>query len=390
MTTKFYLDQRATKKGAPAPLKLAINHKGKNAFIGTGIKLTSDQWDANKQRIINHPAKNALNNKLALFKVDVDNRIDTYAETVNMHRISACEVRIMLTSKDNGKPQLLMYYRNFMEMKNGRTHDIYLNTLKKLERYTSQRGEQTLSFDDVTRSWLEGFFTWMETRTPSVNARSIDLRNIRTVFNAAIDDGITHNYPFRKFKIRCEPTRKRNLSLDSLHLLRDYQPTSESEKYALDIFWLSFYLIGMNIADIWAVSDWSGARVEYIRAKTHKVYSIKVEPEARAIITAHTCAQGKMSWRNKYANCHNFTAGVNNRLSEICAKLDLPTITLYWARHSWATIAVNECKISKDVVSRALGHSFGNRTTDIYIAYDNKEVDIANRQMLDLLYPREN
>lgn len=55
---------------------------------------------------------------------------------------------------------------------------------------------------------------------------------------------------------------------------------------------------------------------------------------------------------------------------------------LYWARHSWATIAYS-IGIPKDIISQALGHSFGVAITDVYIDYDNEKVDESNRRVLD-------
>ncbi|RHK14775.1 hypothetical protein DW078_15895 [Bacteroides fragilis] len=56
----------------------------------------------------------------------------------------------------------------------------------------------------------------------------------------------------------------------------------------------------------------------------------------------------------------------------------------HWARHTWATIA-HKIGVSKDVISLALGHEFGCKTTSIYIDYDMEKVDKANRQVLDYL-----
>ena len=57
-------------------------------------------------------------------------------------------------------------------------------------------------------------------------------------------------------------------------------------------------------------------------------------------------------------------------------------LTTYYARHTWAYIAFN-LGIQKDVVSLALGHSFGVRVTDTYINADLSRVDEANRRVID-------
>ena len=47
-----------------------------------------------------------------------------------------------------------------------------------------------------------------------------------------------------------------------------------------------FYLCGINSVDLFNARPdaLSNGRLEYVRAKTHKAYSVKVEPEAMEII----------------------------------------------------------------------------------------------------------
>ena len=61
-----------------------------------------------------------------------------------------------------------------------------------------------------------------------------------------------------------------------------------------------------------------------------------------------------------------------------------PRITTYWARYTWANVA-HRLRIPKDNISMALGHSFGNKTTDTYIAYDLDQVDEANMKVIEYL-----
>ena len=58
-------------------------------------------------------------------------------------------------------------------------------------------------------------------------------------------------------------------------------------------------------------------------------------------------------------------------------------VTTYYMRHSWATIAA-ELDIPKDTIALTLGHG-GSTVTDIYINYDLRKVDVANRQIIDLI-----
>ena len=141
-----------------------------------------------------------------------------------------------------------------------------------------------------------------------VNACGVHLRNIRAVFNYAIDEGYTEMYPFRKFSIANEKTRKRNLSLSDLVLLRDYDCEPFQRKYR-DIFMLMFYLIGINAIDLFNAEKLNGNRLEYRRSKTSRLYSIKVEPEAMQIIERYKGETHLLDIMDNYANYKDFLHG---------------------------------------------------------------------------------
>ena len=156
------------------------------------------------------------------------------------------------------------YFKSFIEKKTGRTREIYQNTLDKIIRL---HGDD-VPFDAVNHSWLENFDRSMRTsdicngrgevlRTGlATNARAIHLRNIRAVFNKAIDEEVIglELYPFRRFKIEKERTRKRAVSLTQLRALFDYPCETVAEEWAVDVARLIFYLIGINTVDLIAIA----------------------------------------------------------------------------------------------------------------------------------------
>jgi len=66
-----------------------------------------------------------------------------------------------------------------------------------------------LLFEDINYKWIKSFEAFL-LQSNAVNSVSIHLRNLRAVFNDAIDEDIISQniYPFRKFKIKSEPTKK--------------------------------------------------------------------------------------------------------------------------------------------------------------------------------------
>ncbi len=284
------------------------------------------------------------------------------------------------------------YFQNFIDGKENKgTKGVYKHTLDKIRSFDPDVDMKR--FEDIDLKWLTDFEAFCA-KTASKNARNIHLRNIRAVFNNAIDFDITAAYPFRRFKIRPEATRKRSLSVDELRKLFNCPVEPYAEIYR-DCFKLIFMLCGINTVDLWGLkSITKDGRIEYKRAKTGRLYSIKVEPEALEIIEKYQGSNGLLCIADRWSDSRNFRHQLNKALQRIgeverrgrggkkIITAEFEGVSSYWARHSWATIAY-EIGVSKDVIAQALGHSDGHDVTNIYIREDVRKVDEANRRVLD-------
>lgn len=245
----------------------------------------------------------------------------------------------------------------------------------------------------MTVDWLTGFDVFMARTAPSKNSRNIHFRNIRTVFNDAIEDSITSFYPFRRFKIKGEVTAKRDLSVEELRRLAYYGCEECAVKYR-DYFMLMFYLMGINNVDLCHLKDISKGRLEFHRTKTNHFFSMKVEPEAMALIEKYRGEEWLLDILDHWSDPTFFLKKMNKHLQKIgpVTRSGLggkktytplfPKLTTYYARHSWASIA-SSLDIPIETISAGLGHEYGNRITAIYINYDNRKVDVANRKVID-------
>lgn len=285
------------------------------------------------------------------------------------------------------------FFRSFIERKTGRTKEIYQCTLDKIVR---EYGDD-LSFDVVNYVWLENFDRSMREsdiynrrgevlRTGmATNARAIHLRNIRAVFNKAIDEEMIglELYPFRRFKIEKERTRKRAVSLAQLRALFDYPCETAAEEWAVDVARLIFYLIGINMVDLFNLEEYDGGYIHYRRAKTGTLYSIKVEPEAAALLEKYRGREHLLNFRERFKRIQSFKAKINQTLKGIASKDPrIPVMTSYTFRHTWATLAA-ELDIPKETIAAGLGHAQNATVTDVYIDFNHKKVDAANRRVLD-------
>lgn len=357
VTIHIYLDKRSSKRGDEAPLKIGINKQGSSAYINLGVKILPTQWDTSKERIKNRPDKANLQSYIDTQKSTVSNIVLELLKKGELTKLTATQIKNKVVEimeptavTANGFYSRFLSYAESRTAK--RTKEIYLVTAKRMAEYDAKI--KTKTFEDITKDWLSGFDAFLLQSSPSVNGRSIHFRNIRAVFRDAMANEITMSYPFRVFKIKSEPTIKRSLTIDELHRLFSFHG-SEKQTMAVDMFKLSLFLIGINVADLCNLTEiGQDGYIHYKRQKTQKLYSIKVEPEALAIIDKYRGRKYLLCILDQYASVHTFTASWGKILQSIEG---FENLTSYWARHTWATIA-SELDIPVDVISHALGHSF--------------------------------
>lgn len=391
VTTRFYLDCRAVARGVAAPLRLVITKKTVRAYVPLSVSLLPSQWDTKRQIVVGHPRKVALNNLIQSKKLAVDAIIFRLVESGSLRGLSAREIKDLVMAElfppENPAPAATPYscFLQFMAKKTGRTHELYDTTLTRILAYCP--GFASLSFEDVSVRWLEKWDAYMAKTAPSRNARNIHLRNLRAVFNYAVDEGLTSLYPFRRFKIKAALTRKRALTLDQLRGLFSLS-VDDTERRYLDFFLLSFLLCGINAVDLCHAAPAVNGRLEYERAKTHRLYSIKLEPEALALVQRYTGSSRLVNFAEGCKDYRSFYKHLADFLRSLSARLGVSGFSSYWARHTWATVAFL-LDIPKDTIALALGHG-GYSVTDIYIDTDLSKVDAANRKVLDwVLYGKK-
>lgn len=347
-TVRLIPDTRAKKDGSQ--MILLVIRIGKTRFVfSTGISTPSsekfNEVSYLDKSVPQYKVKNvrlvSLKNKAEKLIIDDEARLSSLPSAKAKEIISEYVFDEKVVKKTRC---FIDYLDEFVSIKsNTGTKTVYNTTRNKLLEYDPE-----CTFDTMDRKWLSNFESWMAESGMKVNAYSIHLRNIRAVFNYAIDEEITTLYPFRKYKIKKEETRKRALSVEQLRLLRDY-PCEEFEKKYRDIFMLIVYLVGINIGDLLLLEhkDIIDGRIEYYRQKTKKFYSIKIEPEAQAILDRYQGKTHLLDILDNYGDYHDFTHRMNKNLKGIGpferkglggkkSKQPLfPELSTYWARHKW-------------------------------------------------------
>ena len=279
-TYKFFVDVNRNNA-----LRIRLTNNRKKVELSTGINLLPNDLEnalSEKPRPQNAKWKSLIVNftsKLDEIKCELlkSGRSDEDVRVIK--ELVRKECFGIDVEEDSG--QFVRHYQTFMNGKTNKgTKGVYQHTLDRMRLFDAEIDKK--SFEDIDLKWLTDFEAFCA-KTACKNARNIHLRNIRAVFNNAIDYELTTAYPFRRFKIRPETTRKRSLSVDELRKLFDYPVEPYAELYR-DMFRLIFMLIGINTVDLHSLKKIEHGRINYKRAKTGRLYSIKVEPEAMKII----------------------------------------------------------------------------------------------------------
>lgn len=248
----------------------------------------------------------------------------------------------------------------------------------------------------LDKEMMEAFEAWLKQKSVSPNTISFYFRILRAVYNRAVDEELTENRkPFRRVYTGIEKTMKRALPMKLIKKIRrldlSFNPKLD---YARDMFILSFMLRGMSLIDMAFLkkSDLQNGLLTYRRRKTGQLLTVQWTPEMQDIINKYPSKDtGYLlpiirNPRSKplYA-FRNVSYKINQYLRSIASQLDLPiALTMYVARHSWAS-AARAKGIPISVISEGLGHD-SELTTQIYLStLDSCAVDRANAKILKLL-----
>jgi len=244
---------------------------------------------------------------------------------------------------------------------------------------------------DVTAAYE----TWLRETGVCKNTSSFYMRILRAAYNRAVEKGLAlQTYPFRHVYTGIDKTVKRAIPLEAIRRIRNMELTgSPALGFARDMFLFSFYTRGMSFVDMAFLrrSDLKAGMLTYRRQKTGQPLAIRWEPCMQEIVDRHPNAGTEYllpiirTPGNEHAQYKNIGYRINCGLKALGRQIGLEApLTLYVARHTWASIARSK-EIPLSVISESMGHN-SEATTRIYLAsLDTATVDRANRLVIDAL-----
>ena len=294
-------------------------------------------------------------------------------------------------------------------LKNGqyRTMQHYKATLNSYMRF---RDGKDISIKEIDAEEMQSYEAYLKNVAKvCANTSSFYLRILRATYNKAVEKGYTtQQNPFKNVYTGIVKTRKRAIPTESISSIKHMDSTKEltpQQELARDTFLMCFYLRGISFIDLAHLrkSDLKDGYISYIRSKTGQRLSIRWEKGMQDIVDKYQTQTASSPYlfpflADSNTNCkngtiqdkrldelrlyHNAESRIAYHLKKLGAKIGINgKLTLYVARHSWATVARDK-NISISIISEALGHN-SETTTQIYLrSIQSSEVDEANARIM--------
>ena len=385
-------------KTGELPLKIRVCKDRKTRYINLGVSTKAEHWDFEK----NQPKSTCPNREL--IEKLISNKISEVKSKIVELKSEDREFSATTLVENVSNPaklitvgELFKQHIHCLEEEKRTGYRLSIqqtyNSLLKFNKHLD------IPFSDVDYSWLKRYETWLRKQNKSENTIGIRFRNIRMIFNLAMDMELVkpENYPFKKFKVSKlhQETAKRALSKGEILTVIDY-PTAGKDfytKFAINLFTFSYFMGGINFVDMAYLTERNviGNRLIYHRRKTGKLINLPIQERALLALkeykesnkpylfpilsTLHKTEQQKLN------RLHKVISKVNKILKIIGEELDIPIkLTTYVARHSYATV-LKRAGVPTSIISESLGHS-SEKITQIYLdGFGNSQIDQAMKNL---------
>ena len=398
--TSFKVKFRAsTVEGKEGSVYYQVIHNRTVRQIRTAYRLFTSEWDSEAGKVITHQGTeeriSVLKSVAEGIRCDMQRLrqvADTLAASPSGYTadevVAAFHARRTDASLQNFMQQCIA---KLIRMGRTGTANGYKSTLNSFMRF---RKGQDIMLNAIDSDVMQLYEAHLRLTNVARNSSSFYMRNLRTVYNMAIEQQLTpQRTPFAHVYTGIDKTVKRALSISQIRQLKNADLTDNpTQALARDMFMFSFYTRGMALADManLTTANLRNGYLVYRRQKPRQELYVKWEPCMQEIVDRYPrqspfllpLIKSEEDKRDQYKLTQQ---RVNHNLKKLSERLGLPhPLTMSMARHSWASIA-NSKDIALSVIGEGLGYNSENATR-IYLAQiDTSQVDRANKKILNEL-----
>lgn len=341
-------------------------------------------------------------------------KILEYTERLNRKNIEHWTVKEVAEYLTSGNDDICFsdYARQFIAkmIDNGQERNArnYTLALQHLERFT---GTTQIMFSHLTSVLMN---RWIKSLEQTHRAKEMYPICMRQVFKSAIldyndyDNGIIRikTNPWVKVEIpSADRTEKLAITPEACRKFFSFPLPESKMKYPLtefgrDVAMLVLCLAGINTVDLFQLrkQDYKDGIIRYQRAKTKKFRAdgaymeMRVPAIVQPIFEKYRNTQDDEHLFNFYqrmTTSDSFCANANSGIKQICKAMGMPQeewYSVYTFRHTWGTVAQNDCGASIDEVAFGMNHSAGHKVTRGYIKIDYSPAWELNEKVIDFIF----
>jgi len=391
------LDARRKKQSGLFPVKIQVVYNRLQHYYNTGKELSQTDWDVlaetkSKRLIeIRSDIKNSFEKVEAIVRSLVEE--GNFSFDLLNNRLGKC-VNDTLNAAFQAKIDSLV---EAGAIGNSIT---YTCAFRHLEKYAGTK----IPFDLITVDWLKKYEKAMLAEGKSYTTISMYISSMRALFNEAKNAGIIKEaqYPFGKgrYEVPTGKGRKMALTLKQIKQIITFTDGAEATERYRDLWFFSYLCNGININDMLNLkyANIDGDEIHFYRSKT--LHTSKEKKEIEALLTPEM-KQIIDKWGNTEKSPNSFvfpfltgnetpmqqknrikdiTHRINKQVKKIGNHLNIPSISTYTARHSFASV-LKRSGANIAYISESLGHS-DLKTTENYLASFEKAERIKNAALL--------
>ena len=398
ITFKACIVKKDMRKDGTWPVLIRMTYKRQSRMIRTTMSVSSEDLTASGN-IRNHSIID-----------ECDKIIHQYRKRISELNLEFCDMEIddirrRITIKDPGENiDFIAFGKTWIEEYcNPKSRQNYSVALRSFEKFL---GSPSLSCNQMSKQLMQRYETWLGEQGVEGTHYCIAVKRMFNEARCAYNDNadgkiyIQRTLEFYFPKRYHKQIEKRALTIDQIRAIAaipDEERVNSQRNMARDAFLISFMTMGTNAIDLLdCVYDEDG-NITYERSKMRD----RCEDGARIVITPHPLLRPYLekyasketgekrrvfNFRSRYSTSHVFNDKLNKGIKEVGKYIGIPDLTFYAARHSMATIALNDAAVDKLTVHEMLNHQVPiYRITDMYIKKDFRNINEASFKVIDLV-----
>lgn len=344
-----------------------------------------------------------------------DIQITDYIDRLNKVDISTWSVDEVVRFLKEGTSDICFsdyarqYQSKMIQEGHARNARNYELAFKNMELYA---GTNKVMFSHLTSTFING---WIKSLSSTARAKQQYPVCVRQIFKQALidyndyDAGIIRitNNPWIKVKIpRCDTPEQRAITMEECRAFFAASLPESDRKYPLaelgrDVAMMILCLAGINTVDLFYLEkkNYHDGIIAYNRRKTRQAradnayFEIRVPDILQSVIAKYldnTDSAYLFNFHSRLSSYDSFNANVNIGIKQICKKvLNIKkgeTYSGYTFRHTWATVAQNECGASLAEVDFGLNHSHQTNLARVYVKIDFTPAWILNEKVVEKIF----